>query len=200
MGRRTITALALTAGLLAAPTLEAHRFEHPKVLRLGIQGRRLLLAITYDVNPGQEALRTRGLFDRDVDGALDASERARLMDALEKTCWLWLKAEVDGAAVTWTRRERSGHRLDRAATDDTGLGLSLVYEAPLPAAGALTVQLSDRDRDAEKHVPLQVDLARAWRVVQASQGEWHPKGRQLSRVVLNAQRPLTLRLQARAAP
>jgi len=190
----------LLAGLLAAPTLEAHRFEHPKVLRLGIQDHRLLLAITYDVNPGQQALRTRGLFDRDVDGALDPEEQARLMDALEKTCWLWLKAEVGAETVTWTRRERSGHRLDRPASDESGLGLSLVYEAPLPAQRTLAIQLTDRDRDAGKHVPLHVDLAGNWRVVQANQGEWHAKGRQLRRVVLNGQRPLSLRLEAGAAP
>lgn len=178
----------------------AHTYEHPKILRLGIQANRVLLAVTYDVNPGQDALRTRGLFDRDSDGALSAPEQARLLDALEKTCWLWLQVRVGEKKLTWTRRERVGHRLDRAATDDSGLGLALLYEAALPPRGAMILTVEDRDRDRAKHVPLQMDLDPAWRLTQAEQGEWFAQARQLSRVTLSADRPLTLHLEPALAP
>lgn len=195
----TIGALLVASALLTSAAAHAHRFEHPKTLRLGVREGRLLLAITYDVNPGREAQRARSLFDRDADGALDPREQAMVIDALERTCRLWLRVEVDGEAVTWTPRERRGHRLDRPADDDTTLGVALLYEAKLPDADEVRLTIRDRDKDVAKHVPLTVDLGPGWRIELASQGEWHPEARQLGLVTLGLERPLALVLR-RSSP
>ncbi|MCA9548909.1 MAG: hypothetical protein KC933_02670 [Myxococcales bacterium] len=186
--------LWLVGALLWAIPARAHTFEHPKTLRLGVRGDRMFLAVNFDVNPGQEALRTRALFDRDSDGALSQPEQTLLEGALERMARLWLKARVDGAEVQWTRRELVPNRLDRPADDDQTLGLALLYEAPVPPQGFELV-LEDRDRDAAKHVPLEVDLGEGWSVVLASQGELWPEARQVRGVQLKAGRQLILRLK-----
>lgn len=187
--RRLLAALLL----LAAPQVAgAHRFEHPKSLRLGVKGDRLVLAIAYDVNPGRDAARARALFDRDADGALDPKEQALLLDGLEQRARHFLEVELDGAAVDWKAEARTGHRLDRPAADDTTLGAALVYSAALPGGAAHRVTIRDRDRDAARHVPLVVDLAEGWRIIRASQGEWHPEVRRLRGAILRRDRPLEL--------
>ena len=172
----------------------AHVFEHPKTLRLGIRGQRAYLSVSYDVDPGQDARRTRALFDRDTDGRLDPEERQRLEKGLERRARVWLRTERDGEPLDWTIKERKPHRFDRPTDDATTLGLALLYEAELPKA-PLTLTIHDRERDKAKHVPLIVDLGPKWVVDFASQGELSADGARLSRVRLADGRPLVLRLR-----
>ncbi len=196
---RSLAPLLLCAGLLAPCQAEAHRFEHAKALRLGVKADRLYLSVSYDVNPGQDTLRTRALFDRDSDGKLNDREQALLMGSLEKMCWLWLDISVNGQALKWTRKERAGHRLKRPTTDGGGLGLSLLYEVALPTGTGFTITILDRDKDKTKHVPMQVDFGPGVIVEAASQGEWQGPVRQIRGIALGKMRPLTLRLR-RPAP
>lgn len=190
--RRALVPITLTLFGLAAPAA-AHRFEHAKSLRLGVrEDGRLVLAMAYDVNPGREARRTRAMFDRNADGALDEAERTRLLEAMEKICWSWLEIRQGERPVKWRQRDRAGHRLDRPTRDDSTLGVSLVYEAEGARAGAVRITIRDRDKDLAKHVPLVVDLAPGWHVKLASQGEWHPDARQIGGVALRPDQPLEL--------
>lgn len=194
--RVTLGVLALL--LLAGPA-GAHTFEHPKTLRLGVREDRMFLAVNFDVNPGQEALRTRALFDRDADGALSPDEQTVLVAALERMAWLWLKTTVDGAKVAWTLREKAPSRVDRPADDDQTLGVALLYEVKIPKEG-FELTLEDRERDAGKHVPLEVDLGPGWSVALASQGELHPEARQVRGVQLGVGRSVILRLRRNKSP
>lgn len=183
---------------LLSVLLFAHQFTHPKTLRLGVRPDRLVLQIQYDVSPGRDARRTRALFDRDSDGALDAGERARLVSYFEDLCRTWLRVELNGAPVAWKRRGASPHRLDRPVEDDTTLGVALLYEAAIPAGEPIHLLVRDRTRDRDRHVPLVVDLAPGLRVRWASQGELHPGAGRIRRVSLSEGRPLELRLSRRA--
>lgn len=194
---RAWAASIVLAGLLLAGSAEAHRFRHPKVLRLGIRGDKAFLTTTLDVNPGPEALRTRGLFDRDADGRLSADEQDKLESALQNMAWLFLKTRIGGRPAAWALRERVGHRLDKPATDDTTLGIALLHEAPL-SGDELVFEFEDRDKDKRDHVPLDVDVAEGWTVVLATQGEWYPEARQLRGIRLDPER--TFRLVLRRTP
>lgn len=185
---------------IASSPAEAHRFEHAKVLRLGVKSDRLYLSVSYDVNPGQDSLRTRALFDRNSDGKLDDREQELLMGSLEKMCWLWLKTAVDGQKLKWTRKERAGHRLNRPTSDGGGLGLSLLYEVALPEGPSFTIEFNDRDKDKTKHVPMQVDFGPGLLLESATQGEWQGTARQLRSIALGRTRPLVLVLGRTAAP
>ncbi len=173
----------------------AHRFAHPKVLRLGVQPARLVIAWSYDVNPGPDALRTRGLFDRDADGRLDAAERQKLQKYLLDTTLLFLRVRIDGAPVDLTGAQVEAHRMDRPADDDSTLGISALVTVPRPP-GAFELVVEDRDKDATKHVPVVVDLAVAEPVALASQGELDPAARRIHGVRLERGRPFVLRLGA----
>jgi hypothetical protein len=173
----------------------AHRFEHPKVLRIGVQAERLVIAWNFDVNPGPDALRTRGLFDRDADGRLDDGERKKLEKYLLDTTLLFLRIRIDGAAVDLTGARVEAHRMDRPAADDSTLGISALVTVPRPA-GAFELVVEDRDKDATKHVPVVVDLAVAEPVALASQGELDPAARRIHGIRLERGRPFVLRLGA----
>lgn len=174
----------------------AHKFLDPKHLRLGIERDRIVLGVTYDVDAGGDAKLLRGLFDRDSNGALDAAEQQKILDFLEETSFLWLSITVDGRKLSLKLLERSGLRLDLPAGSTQNLGLSAVYEARLStAAAALEIVVADRDKDAAKRVPLIVDLMPGDEVAFASQGEWHPKLRQIHRIALGADAPFVLKVR-----
>lgn len=190
----------LLAGLWLASAggaAEAHVFEHPKILRVGLQADRLLVSVTYDLNPGRQSLEARGLFDRNQDGTLDPEEQAKLAKFLEDSAMLFLKVKIGGQAIRLERLEASPHQLDRPSGSSESLGINLLYSAPLPADG-VELELEDRDRDKQKHVPVVVDLAPTWRVTLASQGELSNATHQIQRVMLAAGAPLRLQVERRA--
>lgn len=186
---------ALVLGLLlfAVPAL-AHRFVHPKSLRVGVRSDRVLLSITYDVSPGREARQTRAVFDRNSDGRLDEKEQRALLRYLEQLATRWLEVSVDGARQTLKRTSVQGHQLDLPADAHQTLGASMLLTAPLPR-GSLKLRIKDRDKDKKSHVPTVVDLAPQWQVQMSSQGELHPKARRLRRIRLAPGRALVLHLQ-----
>lgn len=175
---------------------EAHVFEHPKILRVGLQADRLLVSVTYDLNPGRQSLEARGLFDRNQDGTLDPEEQVKLAKFLEDSAMLFLKVKIGGQATRLERLEASPRQLDRPTGSSESLGISLLYAAPLPQGGGV-VEIEDRDRDKQKHVPVVVDLAPTWRVTLASQGELSNTTHQLQRVMLSAGAPLRLQVERR---
>jgi len=183
------TTLALALALAFGNPAEAHKFDHPKSIRLGITPGAVAVAVTYDVDPGDPSRQLRGLFDRDGDLQLGMEEQARLTKYLEDTATLWLKVEVDGLPVTLARRAREVTALELPVGSSKTLGISLVYTASV-SAGRL--RLRDRDKDARTHVPVVVDLAPGLRLRSANQGEWHPRLRQVHRVMVGPELPLEI--------
>lgn len=190
-------AVAVAAAGLAA---EAHQFAHPKVLRLGVRADRLLLQVTFDLDPGAPSRTVREVFDRDADGRLDGGEQAKAERFLVESAMLFLKLDVGGAPATLTPLEVIPSNLDRPVGATETVGIAAVFEAPLPRpapGGRVRLVLSDRDKDRAKHVPLVVDLAAGWSVAFASQGELHPGPRRIERVLLAEGAPLVLDLERR---
>ncbi len=186
----------LVAAIVAfVPEAESHQFEHPKILRVGVQRDKLIVSVTYDVNPGDESRSVRSLFDRDANGKLDDDEQKAIARFLEETAMLWLQISIDGAPVKLDKVSTVPNRLNAPRESSDSLGIAILYEAALPAKDALTIAIADRDKDRGKHVPLTVDLAPDWEVVLASQGELFPKVRQIQRIGLRADVPLELRLR-----
>ncbi|MFO0724970.1 MAG: hypothetical protein U1E65_14415 [Myxococcota bacterium] len=183
---------------LWAPRAWAHKFEHPTVLRLGLRDGELLLSVVYDLNPGDESKQLRGLFDRDGNGSLDESERAKILDYLVRTVELWLKLRLDGAPLRLEKAQIQGTHLDSPPGSTESLGISILYKASIPVRAALRLEVEDRDKDAEKVVPLTLDLGPGWTLELASQGEWQPRIRSLERVFLGPSEGLRIEL-SRAA-
>jgi hypothetical protein len=179
---------------LAAGDASAHQFQHPKMLRLGVRADAILLSLTYDLNPGEDARMARSLFDRDGNGELDAGEREKLERYLEDTARLFLQVAIDGKEVTLERVELVASRLDLPRASSETLGIAAVYRAALPPGDRVSIRVADRDKDRARHVPLVVDLAPGWDVELATQGELHPKSRQLQRILLSEDHPFELRL------
>jgi len=189
----------MLCSLWAAAPASAHKFEHPKILRLGVADAELLLSVSYDVNPGDESRQLRAVFDRDGDGSLSEREQAQLMDYLERTALLWLRLKVGGSAVELSKKQAQGSHVDAKVASADSVGISLLYQAALPPGAArLELELSDRDKDAAKAVPLTADLAPLWAVELATQGEWQPRLRSLERVFLTPKEGLRLVLIRRA--
>lgn len=187
--------------LLAAARAEAHKFLDPKHLRLGLDEDRLLVSVTYDLEAGDDAKLLRSLFDRDADRRLDDREREKLLDYLEQTALLWLVIEVNGQKQKLERLERRGVRLDLPADAAQNLGLAALYAVPLPEKAArLELHVTDRDKDAAKDVPVIVDLGDGDRVAFSSQGELHPRLRQIHRIRLQPGMDLRLEIERRSQP
>jgi hypothetical protein len=189
----SVATVAAIAG--RAPIAEAHQFEHPKILRVGVQRDKLVVSVTYDVNPGDESRSVRSLFDRDANGKLDDEEQKAIARFLEETAMLWLQISIDGAPVKLEKVSASPNRLNAPRESSDSLGIAILFQAALPAKDALAIAIVDRDKDRQKHVPLTVDLAADWEVMFASQGELYPKARQIQRIGLRAEVPLELRLR-----
>jgi hypothetical protein len=178
--------------------LVAHQFTHPKAIRLGVKEDRLLIAVSYDVNPGQDSQRLRGLFDRDADGTLSAEEQGKLTAYLEQMAMLYFELAIDGQAVKPARISSTPFRIDLPAGATDSLGVSLLYSALLPPGGSVGVRVADQTKARDTHVPLVVDLTEGWEVAFASQGEVHPTPFSIHRVRLDRGRPLLLDLRRRA--
>lgn len=184
---------AVLCSLWAAVPASAHKFEHPKILRLGVTDGELLLSVSYDVNPGDEARQLRGVFDRDGDGNLSAPEQAQVLDYLERTALLWLRLQVGGRPAELSKKQAQGSHVDAKVSSTDSVGISLLYQVAIPpAAPRLELELSDRDKDAAKVVPLTADLGPSWTVELATQGEWQPRLRSLERVFLTPKEGLRL--------
>ena len=156
-----------------------------------------MLAVTYDVDPGDPSRMLRGLFDRDGDLRLDSAEQAKLTKYLEDTATLWLKLELGGDPVVLRRKSRETSPLDLPVGSSQTIGISLVYTASV--TGPLgRVRLTDRDKDARIEVPVVVDVGPGLSIQSANQGEWHPRLRQIHRVVLDAKLDLSLDVRTSA--
>lgn len=188
----------LAVVLMAAALVPSHALVHPKTIRAGIKLDRVVLSVTYDASPGDEAVQLRRMFDRDADGALDAKEQAKLAELMERTALLWLEVRVGGEKRKLEKVEGSSHHLAEPASSSVSLGVTLLYEVRIdpPAPGAVVeVAIADRDRDASKHVPVTVDVGDGLVVALASQGELEPRSRQIQRVRLSQGAPLRLVLR-----
>lgn len=200
--RRRSLALALvlcSASVSAVPArAEAHRFAHPKNVRLGVQHDRVLLSITYDASPGDESRLLRALYDRDANGMLDEDEQQKLATYLEQNAILWIKLRIDGELAKMVRLEATSHRLTLPSNATESIGISLLYLAPLVAPigeSVMEVVLEDRDKDAASYVPTIVDLDDGFDVMFANQGELHPRTNQIQRIKLKNGAQLALRLR-----
>jgi hypothetical protein len=187
--------LAIAALLSFSLPALAHQFIDPKHLRLAIQPERLLLSLTYDVSPGGDARLLRGLFDRDTDGKLSPAEQELLLGYLEEMATLWLSIRSGGKKLTLERLDRRGSGMDLPADATQTLGAALLYAAPLAPWTELEVTVADRDKDAQKRVPIVVDLGPDDSVMFANQGELQPRLGQIHRAWVGQDRPLVLRLR-----
>lgn len=199
-----LAASALTLSLAGAAL--AHRFEHPRQLRVGLDEQRLVVSMVYDLDPGEPSRTARQLFDRNTDGELDEAERALLEAWMERTALRAFQVHAGLREDAMTRLafetvRRDGHRTTLPSQATETLGLSLLLHAPLPAdAETLRLELRDEEPDRRKHVPLILDVGPGWALRFASQGEWHPGARQLHRVALSKEHPLVLHLVRGALP
>lgn len=175
--------------------LAAHQFTHPKVLRIGVKPDQLLIAANYDVNPGQDALQLRSLFDRDADGKLSPEEQDKLTTYLEQMAMLYFELEVDGAKVKPAKISATPFRIDLPASATDALGIALLYSVPIPSHETVELVFVDQSKSREAHVPVVVDLTEGWEVAFASQGELSPSPFSIQRVRLDRGRPLVLRLR-----
>lgn len=202
--------LVIILGLSLSPVgLEpavAHRFEHPRQLRIGLDADRILVSMVFDLDPGEPSRTARQLFDRNTDGQIDEDERALLERWMERTALRFFEVSATGPdaapkVFTFETLRREGHKSDRPSSATETLGLSLLLSAPLPeATSELWLQVKDQEPDQRKHVPLLLDLAPGWALRASSQGEWHPATRQLRRVSLSAGRPLCLHISRGPLP
>jgi hypothetical protein len=174
--------------------LIAHQFTHPKVIRLGVKEDRLLIAVNYDVNPGQDSMQLRGLFDRDADGSLSSEEQDKLTAYLEQMAMLYFDLRIDGAKVKPERISSVPFRIDAPAASPLSLGVALLYSTPLPARGTCDLSVADQTKSRDAHVPVVVDLTEGWEVMFASQGELFRSPFAIHRVRLDRGRPLDLSL------
>jgi hypothetical protein len=175
--------------------LVAHQFTHPKVIRMGVKEDQLLIAVNYDVNPGQDAVQLRSLFDRDADGSMSKEEQDKLTVYLEQMAMLYFELTIDGQKVKPSKISTMPFRIDAPATSSDTLGVALLYSAPLPKNDTIELSIADQTKSRETHVPLVVDLTDGWEVLFANQGEVHPTPFALHRVRLDRERPLSLRLR-----
>lgn len=176
-----------------------HQYQHPKVLRLGVLADRVLINVSYDVSPGEEARMHRTLFDRDGNGTLDEGERQKLEKYLIDTSLLFFKLAIGGEKITPERIETKAIRLDAAVGSTDALGIAFVLSAPIPAGPMVEVEVTDRDKDRARHVPLVVDLSEGYEVALASPGELFPEARQIHRVMLKEGEPFILKLRRKRA-
>ena len=196
-----LAVVTLTTALTGAPAA-AHTFEHPKNVRIEVRAQHMVITVGYDVDPGRPSQLLRGLFDRNSDGEIDATEQVALLRYLERTAMLFFSMTVAGEQAQLVRKAARAYRIDRPVDSTKSLGIQLRYHAPLsrPDGGrVLEVQVEDRDKDARKHVPLEAIVAPDWSIHLASQGEWEPAVRRLSRVRLDRTRPLQLGLRTSTA-
>jgi hypothetical protein len=161
---------------------------------VGVTSHRIVLSVTYDVNPGDDARQLRSLFDKDSNGTLDPPERELLLRYLEQTATLFLKVELGGAPVNLVPTERIGYRLELPRDSTETLGISLVYLLDETAKDPIALRIDDRNADAKIDVPVVVDLEPGLRVAFANQGELHPREGQIHRVRLHRDLPLILRV------
>jgi hypothetical protein len=174
--------------------LTAHRFEHPKSIRLGLERDRILIAVNYDVNPGADATQLRSLFDRDSDGALSRGEQDKLTAYLEQMAMLSFRIRLDGREAPPRRLAATPHRIGLPVSAADTLGIALLYEVAL-SSKAVTIEIEDRERDRAKHVPVVVDVDAEWEVHLSSQGELTGSGpRHIGRIGLAKDRPLLMKL------
>jgi hypothetical protein len=179
--------------------IAAHQFQHPKVMRLGVLADRLLIHVSYDVSPGDDARLHRSLFDRDGSGALDEAEQKKLAQYLIDVSVLFLRLTINGEKIVPERTETKTARLDLPAASTDTLGVSFILTAPLPAGPAVSIEVGDRDKDRARHVPVTVDLAEGFEVAFSSPGELFPEVRQIHRITLKEGEPLVLRLRRKRA-
>ena len=167
-------------------------------MQLGVRKGTVVIAVTYDVNPGDESRQLRAMFDRNADGRLDSGEQTKLQKYLERMAMLFFKMRIGDRSATLIRSGTSAHRVGLPADASQTMGVSLLFTAYLPKhddGELLTIGISDRGKDAKKHIPLIVDVGGGWTVALASQGEFHPESRQIQRIRLNKGRSLTLKLR-----
>jgi hypothetical protein len=202
-----LLAFLASAALLATSTrAEAHRFEHPRQLRVGITKERIVVSMIYDLDPGERSRTARQLFDRNTDGQVEPDEQKLLEAWMERTALRFFSISLavsggEAAPLPLETVRREGHRTELPSRASESLGSSLLLSAPLPPeASGWILEIKDQDVDASKHVPLVLDLAPGVSLRYASQGEWHPTARQLHRVALGKEQHLRLELGLVALP
>ena len=198
---RIISTFVFLSCFVFSTSSEAHRLKYPKSLTLELRNKKVLLTMTYTVNPGQEASMLRALYDRDADGRLNGEEQERLTEYLEKMATMFLRVSIDGEIARLVQLDSSMQRADFRATSSKAMGMQLRFSAPLPEVEkgkTFTMSVVDRDKDAKKHVPTVVDVGKNWSVIMADQGEFHPTTRQVLNVKLSEE--ATLNLEIRRGP
>lgn len=202
MPRLLMIGAVLAVVASASVEAQAHEFEHPKAVQIGVRPSSLVVAVSYDVNPGNEARMLRALFDRDADGRLGADEEKLLSQYLERTAMLFFDMKIQSETAQMVRREATSDRTGLPVDANSSMGIRLLYTVDLPEPDTvrqLRIEISDRDKDGTKHVPLMLDVAPEWNVALASQGEFHPSTRQIARVRLNSKAGLTLEIRRSGA-
>jgi len=190
-------------GMLLSSVSDAHRLKYPKTLSVDFRDKKCLFTLTYNVNPGQDASLLRALFDRNSNGKLEGEEQERLTEYLERTAVMFLRVRINGELARLIQLESSMHRASSNVAASKAMGLQIRFSAEIPTlkeGGTLSLSISDRDKDDQKHVPTVVDVGKMWSVILSSQGEFHTAIRQISNIKLKLDQSLELKMRRGQKP
>ncbi|MEM7676550.1 MAG: hypothetical protein AAF449_11155 [Myxococcota bacterium] len=202
MSLRSIAGLpAFTIGfavtLGSCPSVEAHRFQHPKDLTLTLERRKISMDLHFRWNAGARTLRIRSAFDRDTNGRLDPTEQRSLQAFLLGRALRGLRVRIDGQSVAL--HAQTSELLDAHRRVDDGRPLQLTARFLLSVIEdreGLRIEISD-DAPQRQHVPVSIRYSSSIWTVQ----QWSKTGP----IAMNAVRPFAvyrqnpLRIEARLA-
>lgn len=152
--------------------LAGHSLAHPKREVVRIEREKVLVEVSYELAPGDDAGSIRRLFDKNRDGILEPSEVKGATEFLARVATLFLELSIDGVPAKPVREEVRSHGL-QGRTDDTSAAAILVrLSLPWPTltAAPRVLRLADRDRDVSVHVPVHLEPGEGVLVVGAAGG------------------------------
>ena len=94
---------AALAIVLAAGAALAHELPHPKRDLLLVEPERVRLIVVHELNPGDDSVAARALFDRDSDGRLSPAEQDLIKGFLTRVAEEGVELFLDGEKLPLLR-------------------------------------------------------------------------------------------------
>lgn len=175
--------LVLILGSVSSPAT-AHVGKQAKSIRLRMSSQKLVVEVTWDVNPGDDAKVVRATYDRNQDGRLDEAELGVLRAFLGRNATSGLVLSLGGSEVRPKLLAQTFFGLDLAAGAPEPLGIRASFELE---HGGAEIRLEDRSvpPKLDLDVPVVVDVEPGVIVAFANMGELSVKDRQVRRVKIN---------------
>ena len=162
---RRIVALLVALSPFVPSAAVAHRFEHPRHMRVTVARSHIGLRLSFRMDAGGPSLRTRAAFDRDTDGRLTGREQPALQAFLLSKALKGLTIRRDGRLMSFVPSRVTVINGDRDANDGRPLQIIAYFRWPFSTDPKGTeVRLGLRsDATRRKHVPVFVDGGQGWR-------------------------------------